>query len=80
MHRLFVVFITTITISSPNFRNGKMPHLHRQIFGRRQNSDAKDLFPGQCSDLFYDVVGTSGYIASNVKINDVGESGPISTE
>jgi hypothetical protein len=57
-----------------------MRHLHRQAYGRRQNSDSKDLLPGHCSDLFHDAVGTSGYKASNVKISDVGESGPISTE
>jgi len=79
-HRLFVASITTVSSSFPNFRNGKIRHLHREVYGRRQNSASKDLLPGHSSDLFYDAVGTSSYKAPNVKMSDVGESGPISTE
>lgn len=57
-----------------------MRSLHRQVYERRQNSTSKDVFRRYFSDLFYDVLSTSGYKASNVKMSDVGESGPISTE
>jgi hypothetical protein len=78
--RQFVVSITTISNSCLNFRNGKMRHLHRQVYGRRQNSNSTDVFRRYFSDLFYDALSISDYKMSNVKMSDVGESSPISTE
>lgn len=57
-----------------------MRHLHRQVYGRTQNSNPTDVFRRYFSHLFYDALSTSGYKMSNVKMSDVGESGPISTE